>query len=102
PNLLQNFPELIAPVFNANGTVTIEGILRSAGRQHYTIDLYASTSADSSNHGAGETPIGSTEVSTAGNGFGSFTFTSTVIVSSLAAISATATDDYGNTSEFSC
>ncbi len=101
-NLLQNFPELIAPVFNSDGTVTVEGILRSSGHQHFTIDFYASTNGDSSGHGEGETSIGSTDVTTDGNGFASFTFTSTSTVSSSAVISSTATDDYGNTSEFSC
>ncbi len=101
-NMLQNFPDLLAPVFNGDGTVTVEGVIRTVGHQHYTIDFYSSASADPSNHGEGETVIGSTEVTTDGNGFGSFTFNSTALVSSSAVISATATDDYGNTSEFSC
>ena len=101
-NLLQNFPELTAPVFNADDTATVAGILRSSGHQHFTIDLYANSNAEPFNHGEGETSIGSVGVTTDGNGFASFTFTSAVTVSSSAGISATATDDFGNTSEFSC
>lgn len=102
PNLLQNYPELMAPVFNGDGTVTVDGILKTAGPQHYFVDIYSSPVADPSEHGEGEVLIGTVNLTTDGNGFASFTFNSVAVVSPAAVISAIATDDYGNTSEFSC
>lgn len=101
-NDLQNYPELSAPTINDNGTVTVEGALRSSDSQTYTLQFYANTSADPTNYGEGETFIGAKSVTTDGNGFVSFTFTSTAQVGSNKKITATATDSNGNTSEFSC
>jgi parallel beta-helix repeat protein len=101
-NMLQNFPDLVAPVFNGDGTVTVPGALKSSPSQHFTIDFYLNAAADPSGHGEGQTYLGATDVSTDTNGFGSFSFTSATPVSAPAFISATATDDNGNTSEFSC
>jgi CSLREA domain-containing protein len=101
PNFLQNFPELFAPTFNQDGTVTVTGVLHSTPSRNFTIDVYADTSADPSGYGEGETYLGATTVTTDTNGFASFSFTSGTQVSSSAFFSATATDDFGDTSEFS-
>ncbi|MBK7393826.1 MAG: right-handed parallel beta-helix repeat-containing protein [Chloracidobacterium sp.] len=102
PNDLQNFPLLEAPVFNANGTFTVSGALLSLPVNDYTIDFYSNTSADSTGHGEGGSYVGSANVRTNGNGVAPISFTSSVVVPPGIAISATATDRFGSTSEFSC
>ncbi|MBS1795695.1 MAG: carboxypeptidase regulatory-like domain-containing protein, partial [Acidobacteria bacterium] len=101
-NLLQNYPELFAPTVNGDGATVVDGVLKTAGLQNYTIDFYSNGQADPTEHGEGETFLGSIQVATNGNGFGSFTFTSAGPVNPSFLITATATDEYGNTSEFSC
>ncbi len=101
-NELQNFPLLDAPVFNANGTVTITGALLSNPLRSFAVDFYASTSADPSGHGEGETHLGSVQVTTDGNGLAALDFTSTLSVPLASLITATATTGFGSTSEFSC
>lgn len=101
-NGLQNYPELLAPVFNGNGTVSVSGVLRGHPRETYTLDFYASSSADESDYGEGHNYIGSISVETTSNGFVSYTFDSSAQVGTGQAITATATDRFGNTSEFSC
>ncbi len=102
-NGLQNYPELSAPTFNGNGTVTVNGTLRSTPSDVYTIQFYQSTFGDPSNYGEGTQSIGETLVGTDGNGFGSFTFTSMDQVDPSHKITATATELFtGSTSEFSC
>lgn len=102
PNLRQNFPVLTAPVFNQDETVTVAGTIRSTARQIFTIDVYSNAVSDPTGHGEGENYLGATSVTTDGNGFGSFTFTSTAQVPNTIKISATTNDAFGNTSEFSC
>ncbi|MBK8467300.1 MAG: VCBS repeat-containing protein [Chloracidobacterium sp.] len=102
PNDLQNFPILFTPIFNGNGTVTVDGALGSNPGRTYRIDFYSNGAAGPSGSGEGENYIGSQNVTTNGNGGGSFTFTSTVTVPNGAAITGTATDSFGSTSEFSC
>lgn len=102
PNLLQNFPVLTAPVFNSDGTATVSGTIKTTPRETLTIDFYANQANDPTNHGEGEIYLGAIEVETDGNGFGAFNFTSAGPVAGGAKISATATDFFGNTSEFSC
>ncbi len=102
-NKLQNYPILSAPVFNQDGTVSVEGGLQSKTDQTYTIDFYVNDSADPTDYGEGQTYIGSISATTDGFfGLATFLFTSTVTVSPTARITATATDFDGNTSEFSC
>lgn len=102
PNRLQNFPVLTAPVFNANGTVTVGGGLQSTPSSSFTLDFYSSTTADPTKYGEGETYIGSKTVVTDGDGMTTFEFTSTMPVAANLKITATATDSEGSTSEFSC
>ena len=102
PNRRQNFPELLAPTFNQDGTVTVAGTLRSLPSRSYKIDFYSNTAADPTQHGEGEGYIGTQTVQMSGSGFVAFEFTSTVQVPDTRKITATATDPDGNTSEFSC
>jgi CSLREA domain-containing protein len=101
-NDLQNYPELFTPVQNTNGTLRIDTILRSRPSRPFTIDYYLNTQADTTNHGEGETHIGSINVLTNGNGFVSAAFNTPMALPETAVITATATDEEGNTSEFSC
>ena len=102
-NDLQNFPLLLdAPVFNPDGTVTATGAELSQPLEFYTIDFYASPSADPTNHGEGATYLGSQSVQTDDHGLATLNFTSSAAVPPSYVISATATDRFGSTSEFSC
>lgn len=101
-NGLQNYPDLFTPIVNGDGTVSVQGVLRSAPRESFTIDFYASPNGDPTNYGEGTNHIGSTTVTTGSNGNISFIFDSTEPVPSNYKITATATDENGNTSEFSC
>ena len=100
PNDLQNFPVLNGPTTNA-GQTTITGTLNSTPNQAFTIEIYATPTADPSGHGQGQLLVGRlTNVTTdaAGNS-PQFTFTANGNLSGQA-ITATATDSSGNTSEF--
>ncbi len=102
-NGYQNYPELVTPVLNGDGTVTLPGTLRSKVANPYVIDFYQSPAADPTNYGEGSNYIGSIDVQTDGNGFAAFNFTSpNPIIPMQTTFTATATDIDGNTSEFSC
>jgi CSLREA domain-containing protein len=101
-NDLQNFPLLFEPVQNADGTLSVSGTMDSQADQTFAIDFYASQTADPSNYGEGAIYLGSVNTETDRYGQGEFVFTSSTPVSSNLAITATATDQYGSTSEFSC
>lgn len=99
PNGLQNFPSLLS---TANGGTRVIGYLRSAPSQDYKLDFYSNTNAEpGTNHGEGQTYIGSLEITTNGSGFRSFEF-DIPVGSSASHLVATATDSFGSTSEFSC
>ncbi|MFM9903951.1 MAG: CSLREA domain-containing protein [Pyrinomonadaceae bacterium] len=102
PNRLQNYPVLFAPVFNPDGTVRVTGTLISTPFSHFRLDVYANLVADPSGHGEGRSFLGTAEITLDGNGFGSIDWNSIATAPNGAYISATATDDLGNTSEFSC
>lgn len=101
-NRLQNYPVLTAPVFNGNGTVSVEGAFQSQPSTDFVIDFYANSTADASGFGEGEIYIGSKTVRTGSDGITTFLFTSLETVAANLLITATATDPSGNTSEFSC
>ena len=82
------------------GNITIGGKLNSTASSTFTIDFYASSSADASGYGEGQRYLGSTTATT--NGSGNIVFAATLAASVSAGefITATATDASGNTSEF--
>jgi Bacterial Ig-like domain (group 3)/Right handed beta helix region len=97
PNRLLNYPVLTSA--SASGDLTtITGSLTGMAGQVITIQFFSNTTADLSGHGQGQSYIGSISV-TPNNGGGVFTF---VAPSNLAGqfLTATATDQSGDTSEF--
>jgi hypothetical protein len=100
PNGLQNFPVLTS-VTRQGGQLVIGGVLNSRPFGTYRLEFFANTSCDPSGYGEGETYLGSeTAVAPSGN----VTFSVKFPLNPSAAtpiVTATATDQYGNTSEFS-
>ena len=83
---------------STSGTV-ISGTLDAAASTSYTIEFFSNPAADPSGFGQGQTYLGSTVATKDASGHLSFSFTSPVDLAGQA-ISATATDPLGNTSEF--
>lgn len=101
-NDLQNFPILTDATTNGSFT-TIQGSLHSPnGRSanDFLIQFFASNDCDGTGHGEGQQYLGQTIVTT--NFAGNVTFAHALAyVAANKCITATATDDLGNTSEFS-
>ncbi|NNJ12590.1 hypothetical protein EKD04_019885 [Chloroflexales bacterium ZM16-3] len=95
-NNLQPFPQISAASENTSDTL-IAGSLATQPETSYSIDLYASVSCDTSGNGEGQTYLGSTDLDT--NGSFSLSLPRTDL--SGLWITAVATDDAGNSSEFS-
>ena len=100
PNNLQNFPVFTSAVSSGAGT-TLEGILTSTPNTEFTLEFFSSMECDPSGYGEGESSLGSLIVVTNGSGSVDFLFTPPTPVPSGRYLTATATDPYGNTSEFS-
>ena len=98
-NNLQNYPVLIRAT-SASSTV-IEGTLDSVPDSQFQLDFFSNTACDPSGYGEGETYLGSTEVTTDANGDAIFVASLAAVVSAGQFITATATDEANNTSEFS-
>jgi uncharacterized repeat protein (TIGR01451 family) len=98
-NLTQNFPVLSDVVSGTSPVVT--GTLDSTASTQFRVEFFASPVCDSSGNGEGETFLGSATVSTGADGTASFTATLPTAVGAGDAVTATATDPNGNTSEFS-
>jgi parallel beta-helix repeat protein len=92
PNNFQNCPVLTSVTFNSSlTTTTIQGTLNSSANSTFTIQFFASPSADPSGFGEGQTFVGSTPVTTDANGNASFTFTAMPAVLIGRRLTATAT-----------
>ncbi|HJR07106.1 MAG TPA: Calx-beta domain-containing protein [Pyrinomonadaceae bacterium] len=99
-NSLQNFPVLASATVTGS-TKKITGMLNSTPNQIFTVDFYANASCDASGNGEGQTHIGSiTTDETDANGNVSFSFNPSVLTVGQI-ITATATNNLNNTSEFS-
>jgi hypothetical protein len=99
PNNYQNYPVLTTAMISGGNTV-ISGTLHSTASTTFRIEFFANETADPSGHGQGKTFLGFANVTT--NGSGDATISATVTAATTGqAISATATDSAGNTSEFS-
>jgi DNA/RNA endonuclease YhcR with UshA esterase domain len=98
PNDLQNFPVLTSAQVSGNIT-TITGSLRSKANATYTIDFYANRQANPTGYGEGETYLGSITAMTDAQGQATLNFSAPANLDGQQ-ISATATSDGGDTSEF--
>lgn len=99
-NALQNFPTLSTAISNSPTEVRLTGSLTSLANTTYSVDFYANANLDLSGHGEGQFYLGSTNLTTDGSGQVQFTTTLTAPLPGRY-LSATATDPFGNTSEFS-
>jgi hypothetical protein len=99
---LQNFP-VISSVVPGTSTTHIEGSLDTMAEQIYDIDLYASPACSRrpNDYLQGETYLGSLQVTTDGFGTASFALDVPFVLAAGQPVTATATDQFGNTSEFS-
>ncbi len=100
PNDLQNFPVLTSAE-TSGGSTTVEGTLNSTPSTTFTVQFFASETADPSGHGEGQTFLGETTATTDANGDASFTFTETPAVPGGEFVTANATSPTNDTSEFS-
>jgi hypothetical protein len=98
PNNLQNFPVLTSA---RSGSSTIQGNLNSTPNSTFTLELFSNPHCNPSGYGEGKTFLGSKQVTTDGTGSVSFAVNTTRAFAKGSAITATATDSAGNTSEFS-
>jgi uncharacterized repeat protein (TIGR01451 family) len=98
-NDLQNFPTLIF----ADGPFPLRvlGMLHSKPNETYTIEIFGAGVPDSTKYGEGRDYIGSATVGTDSLGVALIKVSLITSVSSGTFITATATDNIGNTSEFS-
>jgi len=99
-NKLQNFPVLTS-VTSAGNSTTIQGSLNSTPNTTFQIDFYSSLALDPSAHGEGALFFNTTSVTTNGNGDATINVTFPAPLGAGRVITATATDEAGNTSEFS-
>jgi uncharacterized repeat protein (TIGR01451 family) len=97
PNGLQNYPVLTS-VSSLGGSTRVQGILSSLPNTAYRLEFFANTQPHPSFHGQGQTFLGAGTVMTDGSGNATFDYVFLVVAANVA---ATATDRYGNTSEFS-
>ncbi len=98
PNNLQNFPVINSVTAGANNTGTANVTLNAADG-NYRIQYFANANCDGSGHGEGEVFLTSQTVTVSGN---TATFNSPALnYGARKQITAIATDDNGNSSEFS-
>ena len=100
PNNLQNFPVLTSAM-SQGGMTTIGGSLQSAANTTFRIEFFASDVDPLGLPAEGQQFLGFVNVSTDPSGNASFNVTLSVAVSNGRLVTATATDPFGNTSEFS-
>jgi hypothetical protein len=99
-NHLQNFPVLTSANVSG-GSTTIVGTLNSTASTSFTIDFYSNPACDASGNGEGKTYLGSATVNTDGSCNANINTILPVTMAAGQAVTATATDPNGNTSEFS-
>lgn len=99
-NRLQNFPVLTNAV-TSGGVTTVQGALNSVANSTLFLEFFSNSECDPSGFGEGETLVGSTNLTTDAGGDAGFSVTLPVVISAGLFITSTATDEDGNTSEFS-
>ncbi len=99
-NHSQAFPTLTSAT-NSSTSTTVQGTLSSAPNTVFTIEFFASATADPSGFGQGQRFLGSMTVRTNGSGQASFSKQFNPVIPAGQFISATATDPMNNSSAFS-
>jgi hypothetical protein len=99
-NDLQNYPFLTLAT-TSGGIVSVSGLLASRPSTAYTLEFFSNTECDPSGYGEGRTYLGAWTVQTNESGNADFLASLNFSVPLGSLITATATDPYGNTSEFS-
>jgi hypothetical protein len=99
PNDLQNFP-VLSQAATFQGSTYLIGTLNSAPSTTFTLQFFANATADPSGYGQGQNLIGTTTVTTDSSGNASFSASFPIVIPTGQAVSATATDPSGDTSEF--
>ncbi len=100
PNGLQNFPVLNG-FTKVRGSPAVSGSLNSLPNSAYRIEFFSNATCDPDGYGEGEQFLGFINVTTDLDGNAVFTFSLPKNFSPTACVTATATDAYGSTSEFS-
>lgn len=98
-NESQNFPVLSSA--SGGSQTTIQGTLNSLASRAFLLQFYASPACDASAYGEGSLFLGAITVTTDAGCNASFTAVFTNLLPAGSAITATATDNANNTSEFS-
>jgi hypothetical protein len=100
-NSYQNYPVLDVPIVTAT-TTTLNGVLSSPNNpgDTFRIEFYSNVTGDGTGFGEGQTFLGAATVTTNAFGVTTISLTLGTRLASGLAISATATDSSGNTSEF--
>ncbi len=99
PNNLQPYPDLVAFARYGNQTL-ITGSLDSAPNTTYTLQFFGNPVADPSGFGQGQFLLTTRAVTTNASGLATFQVFLASVPLGVTSASATATDPYGNTSEF--
>ena len=99
-NQLQNHPEMTLASNLENGIV-IQGLLDSNPNTTFRLEFFANNSCGTNGFGEGEIFVGFTNVTTDANCTNVFEAILPDLVASGSVVTATATDPFGNTSEFS-
>ena len=97
-NTLQNFPVITGAV-SSGGATTITGTLNSTANTTFTLEYFASSAADATGFGEGQTYLGSTSVTTDGSGNVSFTAAGPITASQAADLSCASMRGFINCSE---
>lgn len=100
PNDFQNFPVINLAVTTGTQT-TIKGTLDSTANSDFIVEFFSNDTCDPSGYGEGQTFLGSTTVTTDGSGHVSFNVTLNAATTPGQDITSTATNAFGDTSEFS-
>ena len=95
-----DFPELAGAVNYPTRTI-LRGSLDSVAGTVYAIEFFASPACGAQGYGEGRTYLGTTNLMTDESGHAAFSWTTPVPLVVGHVVTATATDPYGNSSEFS-
>jgi titin len=93
-------PQLTSATEDGTQTV-VQGVLHGSANSTYTVQLFADVGPDASGAAEGQQLLGTYTVHTDGSGTANFTLVVNQVVPDGEVITATATDAFNNTSEFS-